>query len=201
MSGEAEENLFLQAMSGVTPLQQNDHADLKASSGVPDKLVPGVIARRQAAVSVMGSDRNFLSADNIPAVAPHDFIEFKREGIQHGVFRKLKQGRYSTDARLDLHRFGVEEARQSVFAFIRECMEHDIRSGMILHGKGDRNPEAPARLKSCVAHWLTLMEEVQAYSSAQPKDGGAGALYILLKKSERKKDQNRQKFMKGRLES
>lgn len=195
----AEDDLFLQAMSDVKPLKSpSDKADLKADA-TPEET-PGMMARRQAAVSVLGSDRNFLAVNHIPQVAPTDYIEFKREGIQHGVFRKLKQGKYSTDARLDLHRLTVEEARRNVFAFVRECIEHDIRSGLILHGKGERNPEAPARLKSCVAHWLTQMEEVQGYSSAQPRDGGAGALYILLRKSERKKTQTRERFMKGRTE-
>ena len=38
-------------------------------------------------------------------------LEFKRPGIQNGVYRKLRLGHYDIEARLDLHRFTVAEAR------------------------------------------------------------------------------------------
>jgi hypothetical protein len=40
---------------------------------------------------------------------------------------------------------------------------------------------------------------VQAFHSAQPRHGGTGAVYVLLRKSERQKQLNRERFLKGRL--
>jgi len=42
------------------------------------------------------------------------------------------------------------------------------------------------------------MEEIQAYCSAQPQHGGAGAVYIMLRKSETKKQENRDRFSRSR---
>ena len=115
------------------------------------------------------------------------------------MYRKLRQGKYQIDARLDLHKMTIETAREKVFSFINDCMKYDLRTVLIMPGKGDRNTEDPALLKSYLIHWLPQLNDVMAYHTAQPKDGGAGAFYVLLKKSERKKEQAREKFLKGRV--
>ncbi|PID54684.1 MAG: hypothetical protein CR978_02335 [Gammaproteobacteria bacterium] len=40
---------------------------------------------------------------------------------------------------------------------------------------------------------------VMAFHSAQARHGGTGAVYVLLQKSEQKKRENRERFMKGRV--
>ena len=47
----------------------------------------------------------------------------------------------------------------------------------IVHGKGSE-----AILKTCVNGWLRQLPEVLAFCSAPPKDGGNGAVLVLLKK-------------------
>ena len=68
---------------------------------------------------------------------------------------------------------------------------------MILHGKGDRS-STPALLKSYVNKWLPALPQVMAFHSAQRHHGGAGAMYVLLKKSDDKKQENRERHMRGR---
>jgi DNA-nicking Smr family endonuclease len=51
----------------------------------------------------------------------------------------------------------------------------------VTHGKGEGR-EQPARLKSCVNHWLRQFDQVLAFHSAQKTHGGVGATYILVKK-------------------
>ena len=53
-----------------------------------------------------------------------------------------------------------------------------------------------AKIKSYVNHWLREIPEVLAYHSAQRHHGGVGAVYVLLRKSEQKKQQNRERFRK-----
>ena len=137
-------------------------------------------------------------------VAPLDswfVLEFKRPGIQNGVFRKLKQGRYEAEAGLDLHRMTAAIARQEIFEFVEECHKFGLRSVLIVHGKGESKAEKERSsiLKGCVDHWLRQLEIVQAFHSAQPRHGGTGAVYVLLRKSEEKKRENREKFSKGRV--
>ena len=54
-------------------------------------------------------------------------------------------------------------------------------------------------LKGCTDYWLRELDTVQAFHSAQPRHGGTGAVYVLLRKSEEKKRENREAFMKGRV--
>ena len=80
----------------------------------------------------------------------------------------------------------IDQARNAVFQFITDCMNHDIRCALITHGKGEgRN--LPAQLKSCIAHWLPQFPEILAFHSAQKQHGWMGATYVLLRKSEKKK--------------
>ena len=71
----------------------------------------------------------------------------------------------------------------------------------IVHGKGDSRTERERAsiLKGCTDHWLRQLEVVQAFHSAQPRHGGTGAVYVLLRKSEEKKRENREQFSKGRV--
>jgi DNA-nicking Smr family endonuclease len=130
---------------------------------------------------------------------PYYPLEFKRAGVQNGVFRKLKQGKYPMDARLDLHRMTVERAREEVFGFIREALAYDLRNVMIVCGRGTHNNSPEAILKSYVNKWLPEFEEVLAFCSAVPQHGGTGAVYIMLKKSERRSQENRVQFNRGRV--
>ena len=102
-------------------------------------------------------------------------------------------GDYAIDARLDLHKMTLEQARQQVFGFIRESHQYGLRTVMILHGKGARNKDNPALLKSATAHWLKQLDEVMAYHTAMKHHGGSGAVYVLLKKGEQAKRENREK--------
>lgn len=191
-----DDDFFLQEMQGVQKIQQSKKVDLSQ----PHQVTEAHKARQQAAIAEKkASDPNHLQHYEIERVQPHDVLGYKCHGIQDGVYRKLRQGKYQIDARLDLHRMTVEKARQMVFNFIQDCMKYDLRTVLILPGKGDRNSDDPALLKSHLIHWLPQLEDVMAYHTAQPKDGGAGAFYVLLRKSERKKMQAREHFRKGRI--
>ncbi|MEO0436994.1 MAG: DNA endonuclease SmrA [Pseudomonadota bacterium] len=194
MAEETDE--FLDAMSDVSPLKSESR--VRVDRRAEDKASLG--ARRAAAVASEPRDDNILAHEGIEPMDPCYILELKRPGIQNGVFRKLKQGRYPFEARLDLHRMSVVRARKEIFDFIKECRRLGLRSVMVVHGKGERSPNAAAIgvLKGYVNHWLRQLELVQAFHSALPKDGGTGAVYILLAKSEAKKQENRERFLRGR---
>lgn len=173
---------FYAEVAGATPIKVAQRVDLQT----PKSPSPGQLRRRQQAVLELGLDINHLTTEPPMIAGPHDPLEFRRDGVQTQVFRKLKQGAYGIETRLDLHRLYVEQAREAVFDFIHDCIAHDVRTALITHGKGERS-ETPAKLKNCVAHWLKHLEPVQAYVSAQPQHGGVGAVYVMLRKSERAK--------------
>lgn len=170
---------FQAEMADVTPLKQKQTVVDTATR--PN--TPGLQARRRAAVDIAKQGGAGLSSgDQIEMVKPWDFLEFKRDGVQEGVYRKLRLGKYDIESRLDLHRMTVDQARKALATFIADAYRYDLRTLIISHGKGEGR-EKPALLKSCVNHWLRELDEVLAFHSAQRHHGGVGATYVLLRKS------------------
>ena len=198
MAGD-EDSGFLDEMADVVPLKRAPRVPVrsKARAGRDSSLE----IRRQAAVLGPRRDRNILTEEGILPLDPWYVLEFKRPGVQNGVFRKLKQGRYESEARLDLHRMSAAVARRELFDFIEESYRLGLRTVLVIHGKGQTGAEQErcSILKGCTDHWLRELAAVQAFSSAQPQHGGTGAAYVLLRKSEEKKRENREKFSKGRV--
>ncbi|MFV0276859.1 MAG: DNA endonuclease SmrA [Parahaliea sp.] len=195
---DSKRSLFEQEMTGVVRLQQEARVQRGA---VPEASDQTLAHRRQAAVTEAGADPNTLSDREVTPLDPWYVLEFKRPGVQNGVYRKLRQGRYEQEARLDLHRMTVAVARRELFEFVGQCHELGLRSVLLVHGKGERKVEheSSAVLKGYVNVWLRDLDTVQAFHSAQPRHGGTGAVYVLLRKSEEKKRENRERFMKGRV--
>lgn len=177
-----DDNLFLQQMQDVKRIKVAEKVNLAGSH--LDKT--NAEKRRQVATTELAKDKNFLSGEYIEPVDPLAILEFKRDGVQTGVYRNLRLGKYQIDARLDLHNMTVEQARTAVFQFVTDCMNYDIRCALITHGKSEGR-DRPAALKSCVAHWLPQLDSVMAFHSAQQRHGASGATYILLRKSAQKK--------------
>ncbi|MDA8659802.1 DNA endonuclease SmrA [Luminiphilus sp.] len=192
----SDDEFFQAEMLGVTPLKRDARERLLRKENEGDGK-----ARRLAAEGEPEGLLNSLVDEGIEPLDAWYVLAFKRPGIQHGVYKKLRQGRYDIDARLDLHRLSVKQARVDVHSFIQEAMQYGLRTVLILHGKGQRKTEQEktAVLKGYVNRWLQDLEEVQAFHSAQPVHGGTGAVYVLLRKNLQKKRENRERFLKGRV--
>lgn len=180
---------FQAAMGDVTPLKTEKKVDLKKNK----QDTHSIIQRRQAATAEIEKDTNHLSDDYVHMVKPYDILAFRRNGLQDGVFKKFRLGKYAIDARLDLHKKTVEQARSDVFQFIEDAMKYDLRNLMILHGKGEKEA-TPALLKSWVNKWLPQLDDVLAFHSCQPQHGGTGAVYVMLRKSEKSKQETRERL-------
>ncbi|MCU4674675.1 DNA endonuclease SmrA [Catenovulum sp. 2E275] len=141
-------------------------------------------------------DENELTTEFVEPVDPYDYIEFKQSGVQDGVYRKLRLGKYPIEAQLNLHHLSVNQARVEVFKFIKECYQLNIRSILIIHGLGLNGKPYPGVLKSYLNKWLPSLEPVLAMHTALKHHGGYGATYVLIKKSEDKKRENRERHLK-----
>jgi len=173
-----DEDTFAQAMGDVKPLKHEVRVRLSTESAIPLSLE----ARRRGAQERGVVDSNMLSGQYIERVTPQSVLHFQRPGIQHGVFRNLRMGKYAMEASLDLHQHSVEEARKAVSDFILDALGYGLRYVLVSHGIGEGREE-PALLKSCLAHWLPQFDAVQAFHSAQQHHGGLGATYIMLRKA------------------
>jgi DNA-nicking Smr family endonuclease len=122
-------------------------------------------------------------SDNIAdePVSAADSLFFARPGLQLRQLQRLRRGQLAAAAELDLHGMTAAEARKALGEFITRCLDQHIRSVHIIHGKGYGTAGDAPVLKNRVNAWLRQHHDVLAFSSAQLRDGGTGALYVLLR--------------------
>lgn len=117
-----------------------------------------------------------------PDVETGDDLVYRSEGVQLSVMRRLRRGRYRCQAEIDLHGMVVDVARHCLAVFLRDALDRDYRCVRIVHGKGLRSGHRGPVLKTKVAGWLRQRNEVLAFCSARPNDGGTGAVYVLMRR-------------------
>jgi DNA-nicking Smr family endonuclease len=184
-----DEDLFRAAVTGVAPLK----VPSKAAQPRAQPTLSQRTRRKSAEVDKQPSiDPNYLTLGEVKQLAPHELVSWKKDGVQEGVFKKLRLGQYPLEGRLDLHRKTVKEAREELFDFVRMALAKGWRCVLINHGRGERSP-TPARIKSYTIAWLAQIPEVLAYHHPERRHGGAGAVYVLLRKSAEKREENRER--------
>ncbi len=137
----------------------------------------------------------------------HDFLKGKLEfafqhtdeyvaahvvGLDLITVGKLQAGQFSPEAHLDLHGLNALQAYQRLVGFMRNAYMRNQRTVLLVPGRGLNSPNGMSVLREKVQTWLTqepFRRVVLAFCTAQPADGGAGALYVLLRKF--RKDQGK----------
>ncbi|MEE4407863.1 MULTISPECIES: DNA endonuclease SmrA [unclassified Serratia (in: enterobacteria)] len=183
-----EKDVFAQAMADVIPLSRGCQTLYLKPQERGDKS-----ARREAQAL---RQENFLSTGFLEVIPCGLPLEYKGEGIQQGVLDKLRNGRYPPQANLNLLRQPVETCRQELFRFILLAEKHNLRSLLIVHGRGREDESHPNIVRSYLAKWLAQFEQVQAFCRALPRDGGEGACYVTLRKSAQAKADNFERHAK-----
>ena len=105
-------------------------------------------------------------------------------GIDKRTAQRLRRGQLAIEARLDLHGLTQAEAHRRLDNFLAEAFDSGVRNALIITGKG-RISEQGGILRRMVPRWLAQppnRARVIAVNEAQPKHGGAGALYVLVKR-------------------
>jgi DNA-nicking Smr family endonuclease len=101
------------------------------------------------------------------------------------VMRRLRRGEFSVQGHVDLHGLVVEEAHVALAGFVRQGRLAGKRCLLVVHGRGHHSKDRTPVLKERVVAWLSrgrLAREILAFCTARPHDGGAGALYVLLRR-------------------
>jgi len=105
-------------------------------------------------------------------------------GIDRANAERLRRGLHPIEARLDLHGMTQAEAHLALAAFIHRSHEAGRRCVLVITGRGF-GPKGPGVLKLAVPRWLEeagLRRQILAVAPARPRDGGSGALYVLLRR-------------------
>lgn len=109
-------------------------------------------------------------------------LYYRQEGVRQTVLRKLRRGQFQVGAALDLHGMTVTTAREALGEFLRRARRDSLGCVRIVHGKGNGSRQRGPVLKQKINHWLRQRNEVLAFCSARPMDGGTGAIYVLLRR-------------------
>jgi DNA-nicking Smr family endonuclease len=109
-------------------------------------------------------------------------VAFLRSALPKRTFQLLRQGRYSVEDEIDLHGLSVQAAKTVLREFIVESARRRRGCVRVIHGKGLRSGPGGPVLKGSVERWLSQWDEALAFVSARPRDGGSGALYVLLRR-------------------
>jgi len=173
-------SLFRNEIRGVKPIK-TEHADVgkpKTDRKNLAKLRQAASVRSDATITVDG-----LSDQFVIDVGPEDTLSWARDGVQEGQMRKLKLGQISFEGSLDLHGMSVELARETMWEFLAEATKLEIRCVRITHGKAVRLDGKRPMIKSHVNTWLRQHPQVLGFTSCLAKHGGAGAVYVMLKRT------------------
>ena len=107
--------------------------------------------------------------------------EYLSNGLSRMTLRKLRRGTWPIQDQLDLHGSNSDAARRLLQEFLHEAVQRELRCVLVIHGKGMNSRDGEAVLKMRVRHWLIQHPLTLAYCDAQPRDGGNGAVLMLLK--------------------
>lgn len=174
---EKEANLFKSQMQGVTPLPANNR---KIHAAPP----PPPVARQRALDDDAVLEESLSDEMDVERFLDTDEqLSYRRNGISPDTLRRLRKGHWVVQAQIDLHGYRSDEARQALSEFIHRCRKREIRCIRVIHGKGLGSVGKNPVLKEKVKRWLVQKDDVLAFCQAPPRDGGSGALLVILKAS------------------
>ena len=107
-------------------------------------------------------------------------------GIDKRTAQRLRRGRLPVEARIDLHGLTQQEAFRALAAFLAGAQKAGRRCVLVVTGKGLRPDGRIGVLRENVPRWLNQEPNrgrVLAFNYASVKDGGEGALYVLLRRA------------------
>ena len=172
-----DKKLFREQMRSVTPLKKSVSKNLdKAPS------IKAITHRKAKTPPLIRQEKNYFLSDFISEpVLSNSILSYAQPSLPSKRFKALRHGQIRWESRLDLHGLYSDKAKEALCIFITNQVAQNKRCVLIIHGKGGQEGAAPV-IKNLVNRWLRQMEEeVLAFYSAQPKDGGHGAIYVLLK--------------------
>jgi DNA-nicking Smr family endonuclease len=180
-----DRTLFRKACQDVTPLKNSNQVmplsqqSKKPTAKVPNKAhSPTSLSSDVHANSPHGYDYSAYITEKVDA---ETILHYSQPHLHRNLFRQMKRGTLSIEATLDLHQCTVDETAYQTDQFLSACCQKGFRWVLIIHGKGRLSKHGMPILKSFLNQWLKEQPCVLAFHSAQPKHGGSGALYVLLK--------------------
>ena len=182
---EDDDASFREAMRDVVPLPPEDRRRMDGPPPAGRDIRPPVTDDAET-LAILG--------DLVAGSGPFDitdtdeYIEGRAAGVDPRIVRRLRRGDFAYQAHLDLHQLTTEEARRAVEQLLVQACRRGLRCVLIIHGRGRNSKDQIPVLKERLKVWLgrgSLSRVVLAFTTARPCDGGAGAVYVLLRRRRR----------------
>lgn len=170
-TSDAESRLFDIAMKDVTPL-------------APPKRKPAPVKQAAKAASAPPLRPPPPPPTVMRPTAPPPLAAGAAVDADARTMLRLKRGRIRPEGRLDLHGMTQEAAHRALGGLVAHARNEGLRCVIVITGTG-RGREGAGVLREQVPKWLStppLRDGVIGFATAQPTDGGAGALYVLLRR-------------------
>ena len=192
---EEEERLWRAAMHDVARLRSGRPRTTPENAVPPPPASPKETPPTEAKAGPSGKVRALPTAPLAASLArsrPATPLGIgQTAGLDKRTAERLDKGRLPIEGRLDLHGMVQSAAHSALTFFIQQAWASDKRCVLVITGKGGRSSRAAFSdtetgvLRRSVPRWLNeaaLRDKVLKFSYAQPKDGGEGALYVLLRR-------------------
>jgi DNA-nicking Smr family endonuclease len=171
-----ERQLWAQVARSVKPLKG------RALDPAPDTPEPPPAAHAEPSVPMNPASPRVPA--KLPPLAP----------LERRTVAALRRGRQGIEAVVDLHGLRQAEAHDILRGFLHRSQAAGLKVVLVITGKGGAAADdAPfgerGVLRRVVPHWLRLPDLrplVVGFEEAAPHHGGAGALYVRLRRSGRR---------------
>ncbi|VVE70195.1 DNA mismatch repair protein MutS [Pandoraea captiosa] len=174
-------NVFRDSIGDIAPLTSKGSVNRVEHPRLPPDPVARQTQEDEAAVLHESLSDEF---DPEALLDTDDRLSYRRPGISHDAVLKLQRGDWVVQAQIDLHGMRRDEAREALSAFLHDAVKRGLRCIRVIHGKGLGSVNREPVLKDKVRGWLAQKNEVLAWAQAQGRDGGGGALVVLLQASQ-----------------
>jgi DNA-nicking Smr family endonuclease len=171
---EADLALWRQVARSVKPLAG------RALPEEPDPPLPAAPATDAATPVLVMAAKLTVARPAQPPLAP----------LERRLRTQLRRGTQSVEAVIDLHGLRQDEAHAALRGFLRREQARGTKLALVVTGKGAAGDalfgEERGVLRRSVPHWLRLPDLrplVVGFEEAEQRHGGAGALYIRLRRS------------------
>jgi DNA-nicking Smr family endonuclease len=180
----SDDSLFAREMADVRPLSPDQRQRVVPAPPAPaERTVTDPDAEALAELSdLVTGVGSFDIADTV------EFVEGAVTGLDRRLVRRLRGGDFAYQSYVDLHGMTADAARSAVDQFLNRAVQQGQRCVLIIHGRGLNSKDQVPVLKHRLAGWLSRgawARLVLAFTSARACDGGAGALYVLLRRQRR----------------
>ncbi len=171
--------LWQAVMQGVTPLRKRSPPAPLPPLPEPEPPPKAEKSPKPARAALAKPPAEQPRPPELPPLVPG-----RPAGVDKRTAQRLKRGQRAIEATLDLHKHTQTQAHAALDGFLALAHDRGARCVLVITGKGSAG-DAGGVLRANVPRWLNQppnRARVLAIAEAQPKHGGQGALYVLLKR-------------------